>query len=128
MYKAFGKKLIDPALMKEAKKVLADVANQRKMAMVRIWRLFKPHAHRWVAGTLILMVTECLWGFLEGNLVALTQLAYDLKPDTLQRTARWIGMVAAGYLFNWCGKRPSFKSHFLKCENDQFTKTGSGPT
>ena len=112
VYKAFGKKLIDSALMKEAKKVLADVANQRKMAMVRIWRLFKPHAHRWIAGTLILMVTECLWGFLEGNLVVLTQLAYDLKPDTLQRTARWIGMVAAGYLFNWCGKSPSFGEPF----------------
>ncbi len=101
VYKAFGKKLVDPKLMKEAKKVLSDVANQQKMAMIRIWRLFKPHAHRWVAGTMILMVTECLWGFLEGNLVALTQLAYDLKPDTLPRTVRWIGMVAAGYLFNW---------------------------
>ena len=101
VYKAFGKKLVDPKLMKEAKKVLADVANQQKKAMIRIWRLFKPYAHRWVGGTMILMVTECMWGFLEGNLVALTQLAYDLKPDTLQRTVRWIGMVAAGYLFNW---------------------------
>lgn len=35
VYKAFGKKLIDPRLMKEAKKVLADVASQRKAAMIR---------------------------------------------------------------------------------------------
>lgn len=101
VYKGFGKKLVDPKLMKEAKTVLSDVANQQKMAIARVWRLFKPYAHRWVAGTLILMCTECSWGFLQGNLVALTTLAYDLKPDTLQRAARWIGLIGAGYLFNW---------------------------
>ena len=101
IYKAFGKKLIDKALVKEAKAVIKEVANKKKAAMLRIWRLFVPHAMKWCTGTLILMGTECAWGFLFGQMVSMTQLAYSIGPDTLKRAASWTTALVVGFAFNW---------------------------
>jgi hypothetical protein len=101
IYKAFGRKLIDKALVKEAKAVVKEVATKRKAALLRIWRLFIPHAWRWTAGTVILMGTECAWGFLFGQTVSITQLAYSFGPETMKRAASWTTALVAGFAFNW---------------------------
>ena len=101
LFPAMGKKLIDPKLVSKAKKTLKSIENQKKAAMLRIWNLFKPHAGRWWAGTLILAVTEMSWGFLFGEMVSMTQLAYNVGPETMKRAARWSAAVAVGFLFNW---------------------------
>ena len=66
--KAFGKNLIDKALIKEAKLVCKVVSAKRQAAMKRILSLFTPHAPKWIFGTMCLMGTECMWGFLFGFL------------------------------------------------------------
>jgi hypothetical protein len=101
IYKAFGRKLIDKALVQEAKAVIREVATKRKAALLRIWRLFIPHAWRWTAGTVILMGTECAWGFLFGQMVSMTQLAYSIGPETMKRAASWTTALVAGFAFNW---------------------------
>ena len=101
IHKAFGRKLIDRALVKEAKAVVKEVATKRKAALRRIWRLFIPHAWRWTTGTVILMGTECAWGFLFGQMVSMTQLAYSIGPETLKKAGTWTTALVAGFAFNW---------------------------
>lgn len=101
VYRGFGKHLVDRTLMKEARDVLMLLGLQKKVAIRRIWQIFRPQAMRWIMGTLMLACAEVAAGFLEGNLVALAQLAYQLQPDTLTRTGRSLAMWAVGFAFYW---------------------------
>jgi hypothetical protein len=97
----FGKRLVDQGLVRQGRALVKLVSARRAAAVRRIWLLFRPHARKWVAGTVILMGTECMWGFLFGWLVSMANLAHDLSPDTMPRAARMGMMVAVGFLFNW---------------------------
>jgi ABC-type multidrug transport system fused ATPase/permease subunit len=99
--KAFGTTFIDSALEKESREVLQAVATQKQATMMRIFRLFRPHAPRWMAGTIMLMCTETCTEFLASNLVAMVQLAYGIRPDTMVQTSRMIAILAVGFMFNW---------------------------
>ena len=101
VYKAFGKQLVDRSMMKEARNVLTLLGLQKKVAVRRIWQIFRPQALHWVIGTLLLACAEVAAGFLEGNLVALAQLAFELQPDTMARTGRSLAMWAVGFAFYW---------------------------
>jgi hypothetical protein len=53
---------------------------QRKAAVVRILKLFIPHAPKWLAGTGLLMFTETMWGFLFAELVSTAQVRRRYNP------------------------------------------------
>jgi len=61
---AFGRELVPQQLAKEARELSKLVSTRRAAAVRRIWKIFRPLAKRWMAGTAILMVTEGMWGVL----------------------------------------------------------------
>eukprot|EP01048_Picozoa_sp_COSAG05_P011686 COSAG05_NODE_1119_length_5816_cov_7.262375_2_plen_445_part_00 len=95
---AFGKRLVDGKLVAEAKALASTVATRREAAVKRIWLIFRPLAKRWVAGTVILMITEGMWGVLYGNLMSLCNLGFSLTPDTMANAGRYAATIAAGFL------------------------------
>lgn len=95
---AFGRQLISTVLVMEAKQLAAKVATRREAAVRRIWLIFRPLAKRWCLGTVILMVTEGMWGVLYGHLMSLCNLGFNLQPDTMEEAGRYAAKIAAGFL------------------------------
>ena len=95
---AFGKQMVDVKLAAEAKELAATVATRRAAAVRRIWLIFRPLRSRWVAGTVILMVTEGMWGVLYGNLMSLCNLGFSVRADTMAQAARNAATIATGFL------------------------------
>eukprot|EP01052_Picozoa_sp_SAG31_P023394 SAG31_NODE_1926_length_6892_cov_3.588105_2_plen_404_part_00 len=101
VFPAFGKRLVDRAVVREAKELVKIVAARRAAAVARIWGIFRPLGWKWATGTAILMVTECNWGFLHGALVSMANLAHNVGAGTMPKALSWGMMIGAGFLFNW---------------------------
>ena len=99
--RAFGKRFLDRDVVKEARRVVGVLVKARKAAVMRIFKLFVPHAPRWLAGTGILMLTETMWGFLFGELASTAQLAYDLNENTMRLALLQSLKVFIWFVFNW---------------------------
>ena len=80
---SFGRQLVRAALVTEAKQLAAKIATRRDAAVWRIWLIFRPLAKRWCLGTLVLMITEGMWGVLYGHLMSLCNLGFSSHPDIL---------------------------------------------
>jgi ABC-type multidrug transport system fused ATPase/permease subunit len=98
VFPSFGRQLVGGALVTEAKQLAAKVATRRAAAVRRIWLIFRPLAKRWCLGTVILMVTEGMWGVLYGHLMSLCNLGFSLQPDTMAEAGRYAATIAAGFL------------------------------
>jgi ABC-type multidrug transport system fused ATPase/permease subunit len=99
--KCFGRKFLDRAKVKEAQRICTTLVKARKAAVLRIFKLFLPHAPKWMAGTGLLMFTETMWGFLFGELVSTAQLAYDITDNTMRRALIQSLKVFIWFCFNW---------------------------
>ena len=98
VFPAFGKGLVKKHLVAEARALAKVVSTRRAAAISRIWTIFRPLAKRWCAGTLILMVTEGMWGVIYGHLMSICNLGFNLQPDTLAQAARYAASIAVGLL------------------------------
>ena len=82
----------------EARELAKTVSTRRAAAISRIWTIFRPLAKRWCAGTLILMVTEGMWGVIYGHLMSICNLGFNLRSETLAEAARYAASIAVGLL------------------------------
>eukprot|EP01043_Picozoa_sp_COSAG02_P008535 COSAG02_NODE_274_length_26244_cov_36.943507_33_plen_703_part_01 len=100
--KLFGWDNAAVPLFDEAKLVQKELKRKSKAAKARIFSLVLPHLPKWIAGTLILMWTETMWGVLYSYKLTLPQqLTAHLDEGTLGRAARKIFNVFFAYFMNF---------------------------
>lgn len=98
VFPSFGRQLISTALVTEAKQLAAKTAMRRQAAVWRIWLIFRPLAKRWCFGTVILMITEGMWGVLYGHLMSLCNLGFNVHADIMTEAGRYAAKIAVGFL------------------------------
>ena len=101
--RAFGKGLVDKALLREAKELVRKVAAQKKAALRRILALFAPHAWKWCVGTALLMFTECMIDMMFARIMHMTTLVYSGLPaeQVVRQAARTTMGLGIAFLFWW---------------------------
>ncbi len=98
VFPSFGRQLISTALVTEAKQLAAKTAMRRQAAVWRIWLIFRPLAKRWCFGTVILMITEGMWGVLYGHLMSLCNLGFNVNAAIMTEAGRYAAKIAVGFL------------------------------
>ena len=89
-------------LLAEAKTLSKEIAGARNQARQRIRELVMPHFPKWLCGTLLLMVSETLWGLLHSMTLSLPHtLTTVIDGGTTARAARSCLTMGLAYLLNF---------------------------
>ena len=89
-------------LLAEAKTLSKEIAGARSQARQRIRALVMPHFPKWLCGTLLLMVSETLWGLLHSMTLSLPHtLTTVIDGGTKARAARSCLTMGLAYLLNF---------------------------
>ena len=100
--KHFGAEMVSLALLAEAKTVIKSIAAARSESRARLLQMLVPHFPKWLAGTLILMYTETMWGVLQSYVMTLPQiLTTSIDPQTMARAGKTFVGVFFAYFMNY---------------------------
>jgi hypothetical protein len=90
------------ALLAEAKALAKEIAGVQRQARQRILALVLPHFPKWLCGTLLLMLSETLWGVLHSYTMSLPHtLTAVIDGGTRARAARACLTVGMAYMLNF---------------------------